>query len=156
MTIEDLPSLIAAHPLFAGLPGDVAELVAGCAHNVAFPAGHYLVVEGEPADTFFLLRRGRVALEIRAPHGPLVIESVGAGSVVGWSWLFPPYRWALDGRSLEPVGAIAVDGRCLRDKANEDPAFGYELMKRLVAVVVDRLQATRLRLIDVYGDGGTP
>ena len=153
--IEDLPGLIALHPLFAGLPADVAALVAGCAHNVAYDAGDRFAREGTPADHLYLVRRGRVALETASPHGPLLIETLEAGSVVGWSWLFPPYRWALDARAVEPVGAIAVDARCLRAKADEDPAFGYALLQRIVAVVVHRLQATRLRLLDVYGDAVT-
>ena len=153
--IEDLATIIAGHPLFTGLPGDVAALVAGCAHNVAFARDQWVLREGEAADTLYLLRRGRVALEITSPKGPLLIETLDAGSVIGWSWLFPPYRWALDARAVEPVGAIAVDARCLRDKADRDPAFGYALLQRLVGVVVDRLQATRLRLIDVYGDGAS-
>jgi CRP/FNR family transcriptional regulator, cyclic AMP receptor protein len=154
--IEDLAALVARHPLFSGVPGDVAQLVAGCAHNVAFDAGETLLVEGGAADTLYLLRRGRVALEVHAPgRGPLVIETVGPGAAVGWSWLYPPYRWHLDARAIGPVGAIAVDSECLRAKAEADPAFGYELLRRVGAVLLDRLQATRIRLLDLYGDVGT-
>ena len=125
----------------------------GCARNVVFDAGALLLAEGEPADTLYLLRRGRVALEVHSPgRGTLVIETLDAGAAVGWSWLFPPYRWHFDARAIEPVGAVAVDARCLRDKADADPAFGYELMKRVSAVLLDRLQATRLRLLDLYGN----
>jgi CRP/FNR family transcriptional regulator, cyclic AMP receptor protein len=152
---EDLAGLVGAHPLFAGLPSNVAELVSGCARNAAFHAGDTLLREGEEADTFYLLRRGRVALQLPAPKGGLVIETLEAGAAVGWSWLFPPYRWTLDAIAVEPVGAIAVDAACLRTKADADPAFGYALIKRLAGVAIDRLQATRLRLLDVYGDGTT-
>ena len=82
---------------------------------------------------------------------PLVIDRIGPGQAVGWSWMFPPYRWHFDARALEPVGAISVDAECLRAKAEADPAFGYLLMKRIAAVMLDRLQATRVRLLDVYG-----
>jgi CRP-like cAMP-binding protein len=151
--IEDLAGLVARHPLLEGLPGGIPERVAGCARNVVFDAGALLLAEGEPADTLYLLRRGRVALEVHSPgRGTLVIETLDAGAAVGWSWLFPPYRWHLDARAIGPVGAVAVDARCLRDKADADPAFGYELMKRVSAVLLDRLQATRLRLLDLYGN----
>jgi len=149
---EDIAALVAEHPLLAGLPGDTIALVAGCARNVAVATGKLLLAEGEPADTLYLLRRGRVALEVHGPgRGLLVIETIGPGHAVGWSWLFPPYRWHFDARALEPVGAIAVDATCLRAKADADPVFGYALMQRVGAVVLERLQATRLRLLDLYG-----
>jgi len=149
---EEIASLVAEHPLLAGLPGDTIAHVAGCARNVAVAEGGLLLAEGERADTLYLLRRGRVALEVQGPgRGRLVIETIGPGHAVGWSWLFPPYRWHFDARALEPVGAIAVDGACLRAKADADPVFGYALMQRVGGVVLERLQATRLRLLDVYG-----
>jgi len=151
---ESIADLVAEHPLLAGLPGDVAALVAGCARNVAIGAGDLLLSEGDEADTLYMLRRGRVALEVRRPgHGALVIETLGPGQVVGWSWLFPPYSWQFDARATEPVGALSVDAACLRAKAEADPAFGYELMKRLASVILDRLQAARVRLLDLYGEG---
>ena len=151
MTVA-VADLVARHPLLAGLPGDGVALVAGCARNVAIGAGQLLVTEGDPADTLYLLRRGTVAIEIQAPgSGRVVIETLGPGDAVGWSWMFPPYRWHFDVRAVGPVGAVAVDGACLRAKAESDPAFGYELMKRLGAVILERLQATRLRLLDLYG-----
>jgi hypothetical protein len=73
--------------------------------------------------------------------------------VIGWSWLFPPYRWHFDGRALSSVRATSFDGACLRGKCDQDPALGYELMKRFARVFSERLRGTRLRLLDVYGDG---
>ena len=151
--INDLATVVARHPLLQGLPGSVAELVTGCARNVAFAPGEVLLKEGHPADTLYLLRRGRVALEVHSPdRGALLIETLDPGASLGWSWLFPPYRWHLDARAISAVGAIAVDATCLRAKAEADPAFGYELMKRVSAVMLQRLQATRLRLVDLYGN----
>lgn len=151
---EHIAELVAEHPLLAGLPGEAVAQVAGCARNVAFAEGQLLIAEGLAADTFYLLRRGSVALEVHAPgRGALVVETLRPGQVLGWSWLFPPYRWHFDARALGPVGAIAVDGACLRTKAEADPAFGYELVRRFAAVILDRLQATRLRLLDLYGHG---
>ncbi len=148
---EDIPALVANHPLLAGLPGDMVALVAGCTCNVAVKPGEYLLREGETADTLYLLRRGRVTLEVRTPGlTPLVIETLGPGAGLGLSWLFPPYRWQFDARASEPVGAIAVNTACLRSKAEADPAFGYELMKRFASVMVARLEATQLRLLNLY------
>jgi len=150
-----LAQLVAAHPLLAGLPGDAVASVAGCAQNVAFDPGALLLAEGDPADTLYLVRRGHVAIEIHAPgRGQIVIETVGPGAAVGWSWLVPPYRWHFDARAVGAVGAIAVDGACLREKAETDPALGYSLMKRVATVLLDRLQMTRLRLLDLYGADG--
>ena len=82
-----------------------------------------------------------------------MIETIEAGEVVGWSWLFPPYRWHFDARALTPIRATAFDGACLRGKCDDDPALGYDLMSRFAQVMIERLQWTRLRLLDVYGDG---
>jgi len=151
-TPEEIAALVAHHPLLAGLPGDMAALVTGCARNVAVKPGEYLLIEGEVADTLYLLRRGRVSLEVRdSGHPPLVIETIEAGAAVGWSWLFPPYRWQFDARAIEPVGAIAVDAVSLRAKAEADPRFGYELNMRFASVIRSRLDAAQLRLLDLYG-----
>ena len=150
-----LAELVAAHPLLAGLPGDAVTNVAGCARNVAFEPGDLLLAEGDTADTLYLVRRGHVAIEVHSPgRGPIVIETVGPGAVVGWSWLVPPYRWHFDARAVEAVGAIAVDGACLRQKAETDSDLGYVLMKRVATLLLDRLQMTRLRLLDLYGADG--
>ncbi len=146
--------LLAAHEFLRGLGDEVLETVVGCAHNVAFEPGELLCVEGASADTFYLLRRGRVSLEVHAPgRGPVVIETVEPGSVVGWSWLVPPYRWTIDARAIDRVGAVAIDGACLREKAERDPAFGYALLTRVSTHLLARLQATRVRALDLYGAG---
>jgi CRP-like cAMP-binding protein len=150
---KELDTLISEYELFKGLSSDALALIAGCAQNVAFPSGHMLVEEGADATTFYLVRRGLVALEAHDPgRGPLVIETVGRGGAIGWSWLFAPYRWHFDARALEAVGAIAIDGECLRNKSEADPPFGYELMKCFAALMLERLDATRMRLLDIYGD----
>lgn len=153
--METLAELIASSPVFAGLEDDDLALIAGCAQNVGFDDGELLFREGGEADTFYLVRRGRVSFELHTPgRGGLVIDTADAGDVVGWSWLFPPYRWHYDARAAEPVRAIAFDGACLRGKCAEDTRLGYELMQRFAQVMIDRLQHTRFRLLDVYGGVG--
>jgi CRP-like cAMP-binding protein len=150
--LQTIDELIAQAPVFAGLAREHLELIAGCARNQHFEAGALLLKEGDPADTFFLIRRGAVALEIFAPsRGPLRIETLSDGDAVGWSWLFAPYRWQMDARAIAPSSLIAFDGACLREKADQDHELGYQLMKRFAATLLDALQATQLQLLDVYG-----
>jgi CRP/FNR family cyclic AMP-dependent transcriptional regulator len=139
--------------VFEGLDAAQAAQLAGCAQTAGWEQGEMLFREGDPADVFYIVRRGRVALELFVPsRGALTVETIEAGEVVGWSWLFAPYRWHFDGRAVTPVRAIVVDGACLRGKCEDDPALGYELMRRFSRVMLERLQATRLRLADLYGN----
>jgi len=148
-SIEDL---VGELPTFAGLSPAQRELIAGCGSNRVFEAGEHLAREGDAADAFFVIRHGRVALELAASaKGALMISTLGEGAVVGWSWLFPPHRWSFDARALEQVRAVAFDGACLRGKCDADHELGYVLMRRFAAVMLERLQATRLQLLDVYG-----
>ena len=141
-------------PLFAGMRPDHLELVAGCGRLARFSVGAELVREGQPADRFYVLRSGTVALQVHAPgRGDLEIQTVVPGEAVGWSWLFPPYRWRLDGVAREPVAAIEFNGACLRAKSEQDHELGYQLMSRFAGVMLQRLIATRLQLLDVYGHG---
>jgi CRP-like cAMP-binding protein len=120
--------------------------------NVVFQPGDFVFREGQAADRFYVVREGRVAVEVFVPNkGPVTIETVEGGEVLGWSWLFPPYRAHFDARALNAVRALAIDGTCLRTKLEKDPARGYELTKRFTALVVARLEATRMQLLDLYG-----
>ena len=148
-TVEDL---LARHPFFAGLGADAMRLIAGCASNVHFPEGEFIFGQGEAADRFYVIRHGRVALQLHSPaRGPLIIETMDHGEVLGWSWLVPPYRYFCDAQAVTPVSATALDGACLRGKCEADPALGYQLLKRVTAVMYQRLQSTRVRLLDLYG-----
>jgi CRP-like cAMP-binding protein len=152
--MEAIETLLRASPVFEGLEPDRLALVAGCASNVHFDQGAVLFREGDQADTFYLVRHGSIALEMFVPaRGSAVIETIEAGDVVGWSWLFPPFRWHFDARALTPLRATSFDGTCLRGKCDDDTALGYDLMTRFAQVLIERLQWTRLRLLDVYGDG---
>jgi hypothetical protein len=92
-----------------------------------------------------------VALEIFAPQRePIVVQTLEAGDVLGWSWLVPPYEWRFHARALETTLAIALDGKCLRTKCEQNHDLGYELMKRVAAVMQKRLEATLFQVLDVY------
>jgi CRP-like cAMP-binding protein len=149
---QAIDELIAGVGAFAGLDRPYLELIAGCGSTTGFDAGTYLFREGDPADNFFIVRRGRIALEVFAPgRGQTIVATLGPGELVGWSWLFPPYRWHFDGRAVERVRALAFDAACLRGKCDADHTLGYELMQRFASSMLARLQATRLQLLDVYG-----
>jgi CRP-like cAMP-binding protein len=150
--METLERILAEHPFFKGLEKPYLELLVGCASNVRFNAEEVIFREGEEANRFYLIRQGKVAVETFAPgRGPIIIQTLGEGELVGWSWLIPPYRWRFDGRAVELTRAIALDGECLRGKSEEDHNLGYALMKRVAQVMEQRLQATRLQLLDIYG-----
>lgn len=151
--MESLERILAEHRFFRNLDPHYLATIVGCASNVRFEHGQFLFREGQEANAFYLIRHGELALEIFSPsHGPVTIETLGEGDVVGWSWLIPPYRWHFDARALSLVRAIALDGKCLRTKCEADHDLGYELLKRFSTIVEERLQATRLQLIDVYAN----
>ncbi len=151
MAIETLERILREHPFFLGLSDDNVATAVGCAANVRFSAGEFLFRADTPANHLFLLREGDVRLETFAPgHGAIQIDTVEAGEMLGWSWLFPPHRWHFDGRALHAVRAISLDAVCLRRKCDDDPALGYLLAKRCAEVLTQRLEATQLRLIDFY------
>jgi CRP/FNR family transcriptional regulator, cyclic AMP receptor protein len=151
MEIETLKTLLAEHPFVRGLDSRYIDLLVSCAANVRFQPGEFIFREGGDADQFYLLRHGHAAIEIyAAERGSITVMTVGEGEVLGWSWLFPPYRWMFDAKALELTRAIALDGKCLRGKCDTDHELGYELMKRSVQVAEQRLQATRLQLLNLY------
>jgi CRP/FNR family cyclic AMP-dependent transcriptional regulator len=148
--MRTLESVVAEMSIFAGMPSEDKALIAGCASNVRFAPGELLSHEGTPANSFYFLRRGRVAVELFVPHrGGVAVEELGAGDVVGWSWLLPPYRYHFDTRAIEPVLATAFDGSCLRAKCDRDARFGYELMLRFSQIPSRRLRAARLHFANI-------
>jgi CRP/FNR family cyclic AMP-dependent transcriptional regulator len=149
--METLEPILAQHPFLKELEPRHLKTLVGCASNVRFNVGQMLFHEGEEANHFYMIRQGKVALEILAPErGPINIQTVGEGDVIGWSWLIPPYRWRLSARAVELTRAITLDGKCLRKKSEEDHDLGYELLRRFSGIMVERLEATRLQLLDVY------
>lgn len=149
--METLERILALHPFFEGLNPEYVKLLVGCASNVRFEAGAPIFRQGEEANQFYLLRQGRVAVEIYAPQSPpITVETLEKDDVLGWSWLVAPYYWRFDARAVEMTRVIALDGKCLRTKCEQNHDLGYELLKRFVQLVEQRLQSTRMQLLDVY------
>jgi CRP/FNR family cyclic AMP-dependent transcriptional regulator len=148
-TIEEL---LGENAALSPLSVEHRAFIAGCAGNKTFAAGEYVMREGEPADLFYIVREGDVALETFSPQrGAMTLETLHDGDLLGWSWLIPPYRTMFDARALGTVHTIAFDGACLRGKLEQDPALGYDLLRLFTGIIVERLQNTRLRLLDLYG-----
>lgn len=149
--MRTLETIIAAHPFFAGLDPAIAQTISGCGKQVRFEKGAYLYRQGDPADTFYVLRHGRIGLELPGPHGGIIFHTDHEGDILNAAWIVPPYRCNSDARALEASVAVALDGACLRGKCEADTALGYELMKRFVPVLVERLMDARVQALDIYG-----
>jgi len=150
---KEIEALVAEHPFFKDMPAGYRSLIAGCGRNMHFSAGQFIARTDDPANQFFAIRLGRVSIELHAPErGPMILQTLEPGDILGWSWLFPPYRWTFDARAIEDVRAIGFDGECLRSKCERDPAMGYDFMKRFAQAFMQRLQAARLQLLDLYGN----
>ena len=151
--METLEPIMTEHPFFRGFKPDHIKLLVGCASNVRFNPGEFLLRGGEEANQFFVLRQGKVAIELSAAgRKPIMIQMIEGGEILGWSWLVPPYQWRFNGRAIELTRVIAFDGKCLRTKCEEDHDLGFELLKRFTTVITKRLDAASLQLLDTYGE----
>lgn len=152
MPLSTLEPLLKEHSFFQGLKPEYIQLLVECASNIKFEAGEMIFQRGEEANRFYLIRNGKVSIEISSPgKQAITIRTLADHDVLGWSWLYPPYEWQFDSRALELTRAIALNGQCLRGKCDNDPELGYEMMKRFSFIMLQSLQATRLQLLDLYG-----
>ena len=149
--IATIEPLLASHPLFKNLDPVHINLLTGCASNVKFKASQFIFREGEEANTFYIIRHGHIIVEAFSPaYGSIGIQSCSDGDVLGWSWLVAPFHWRFDAKTTEQTRLIALDGQCLRTKCEKDHDLGYEMMKIFIDIMADRLEATRLQLLDIY------
>lgn len=149
--METLKPILQEHPFFKDLKEEYLDFIVGCASNVRFKENETILKEGDPADKFYLIREGKIAIDINiSQHRPITIQTLGKGEILGWSWLIPPHRHRFNARTVEDTRAIALDGKCLRDKCEKNHDLGYELLKRLAGVFTQRLEVTRKQLINIY------
>lgn len=143
---------LAENPIFKGLDKDYLKLIVKRASDIHFNPGDLILREGEEANQFYILLLGKVALEVafEPEREPVTIRTLGEGDVLGWSWLFPPYRWRFSAHAVTPTLAIVLDGKYLRKKCEEDHDLGYELMKRFAHIIEERLQSVRMQFPNVY------
>jgi len=153
--MNDLDTRLANHPFLAGLEPSMRDSVAACAREARFETGQTLFDEGGPAEAFYLIEHGDVGLFTASPgRRPSPFMSLHDGDLVGVSWLFPPYRWLFTARALGPVDALAVDARCLQRRCDDDPRLGHALMRLFAGLLIRRLHAARLQMLDVYAPPG--
>jgi CRP/FNR family cyclic AMP-dependent transcriptional regulator len=145
--VEPVESLIRKHPFLKDLSPHQYRLLADSAMRTQFRAGDVIFQQGDPANRFYLIQHGKVAVEAwLKDRGTITIETLVGGDVLGWSWLFPPYYWQFGACALEDTDAVFIYGTPLREECESDHELGYELIKRASAVMLERLQATRRRL----------
>jgi len=150
--IEVSAATLAAHPFLRGMSRDQLSVLAEAACDVRFPAKHRLFDDGGNATRFWLIQCGHVSLDLNVPgEGSVVTETIGMGELLGWSWLFPPFKWAFGAVAATAVEAFEFDASAVRDRCVADPALGYELNQRITEVLAKRLRATRIRLITRSG-----
>lgn len=150
--MADTGQVLVEHKFFSDLEEVFRPLVGGCAKMIIFEAGQYLFHEGDPAEWFYLIRYGRVALEVAAPgRATLTFQTIGESDVLGMFWLMPQSHWTHDARALELTRAIAINANCLRQKCERDHDLGYDLMKRFVPILLRRLESAQLQMLDIYG-----
>lgn len=154
---QDLGRIITEHPFFQGMDPDMLDALVCCAANERFVAGEHLFREGAEARKFYLIREGRVAVEVEPPvRKPIVLETLSAGEVLGWSWLVPPHRAAFAARAQTNVRVLSFDATCLLKRMEEQPELGFAILRRFVPVMAHRLSAARLQLLDLYGPAMAP
>lgn len=152
--VEPMATRVALHPFLAGMNPTQLALLSDCAIAVHFKKGQTILREGEMANRFYLIESGKVVLESGEGFGdPVVVETIGAGDLLGWSWMFPPYVWHFTARAAEPTTAIFFYGTILREYCERDHSLGYELFKRIAPIMMKRLQAARRKMLSVYAHG---
>ncbi|SCE67975.1 Cyclic nucleotide-binding domain-containing protein [Micromonospora coriariae] len=144
--------LLREHPFLAGLPREWLPRLTGYARPVVWHPGHRVFRAGQPAERFWLISGGEVALDFPVPgRGDVGIETIGAGGVLGWSWIFPPYRWQFGAVAVRRTTTLEFAAEGVRRLIESDDALARQITLRFMAVVVDRLQASRGRLLELYG-----
>jgi CRP-like cAMP-binding protein len=147
-----MDQLIAEHPFFSGLDPAFYELLSDCASLRRFASKQEIFHEGSYADHFYLILTGKVALETFVPGcGMVTIQNLEAGDALGWSWMFDPYKWHFTATTRAPTEVISFNAAALRAKAEDNRDFRDELLVRISKTLLQRLQGTRLQLIDLYG-----
>jgi CRP/FNR family cyclic AMP-dependent transcriptional regulator len=149
---SDLVAELAKHPFVRGLPPELVGRAAECIGGIeSWDEDTMVFRAGGEAGKCYLVRSGEVAIEVYSPGaGSRIVQTVSRGQVLGWSWLFEPYRWAFDARVLTPAEALVLDGAAVRTCMAENSDLGYAMMARFAGLIAARLQATRLQLLDLY------
>jgi CRP-like cAMP-binding protein len=147
-----LETIISEHYCFKGLEQNYLDMIIEKASDVSFDTGDLIFGENEKADKFYIIKEGIVALEttLAPDRDPITIQMLGEGDILGWGWLFPPYKAHFDAKAVAPTNAISMDGKFILEQCEKDHDLGYELLKRFTYVMQQRLQAVRLQNPNMY------
>lgn len=155
MSSQSIENYLSTREFFSGLDQDFIKFLSDSARERRIKKGDVLFQQGERADKFYLLRKGQVSVQVPALMGPaLEIQALGEGQMLGWSWLIPPYRWNFQARALEDSDVLEFDGSAILARCETDPKFGYELFKRFAALMSQRLDAARQKMMDAWNPPG--
>lgn len=155
MTNRPIKEYLSAEKFFSGLSPEFIGFLAGCATERQIAPDQVLFPLGEHANRFYLIRSGNICIEIPAIMGPaLKVQSLGAGQVLGWSWLIPPYKWNFQARAEVQAKLLEFDGEEVLARCEEDPKFGYELLKRFASLMSERLEAARQSMMEQWNPPG--
>jgi CRP-like cAMP-binding protein len=155
MNNQLIANYLSTHPFFSGMDESFLKFLTDCAAELSIKKGDLLFRQGKPADTFYLLREGQISIQVPALVGPnLEIQHLGDDQLLGWSWLIPPYRWNFLARAETDSNLLKFDGKAILTRCEEDPRFGYELYKRFAALMSERLDAARQRMMDQWNPPG--
>lgn len=150
-TDDTLHDILRRHPFFDGLTDDRLDRIAACTSTALFDPGQTIFREGGDADTFYIIQRGTVALEVMNPgQGKVTLQSLHEGDPLGWSWITAPFRWTFDARAIAPVTALAFDAKALQAVMDADHELAYHLLKHIIAIMAERLHAARMQMLDLY------
>jgi CRP-like cAMP-binding protein len=155
VTNPRLEEYLSTQAFFSGLSPEFIGFLARCASERQIEPGQVLFRQGERAHYFYLIRNGSIAIEIPAITGPtLTVQSLGAGQILGWSWLIPPYKWNFQARAEAPTTLLAFDGDAVLARCEEEPTFGYALLKRFASLMGERLEVARRSMMDQWNPPG--
>jgi CRP-like cAMP-binding protein len=153
--MQSIEDYLSTHSFFSGLDDSFMKFLSNSAQELQVKEGHVLFQQGKPADKFYLLRSGQISVQVPALVGPtLELQVLGEGQMLGWSWLIPPYRWNFQARALQDSDLLEFDGSAILAHCEEDPKFGYELFKRFAALMSNRLDAARQKIMDQWDPPG--
>ncbi|MDH3389111.1 MAG: cyclic nucleotide-binding domain-containing protein [Gammaproteobacteria bacterium] len=155
MSKQAIERYLSSHKFFSGLDDASMKFLLNSVTELQVKEGEVLFQQGKPADKFYLLREGQVCIQVPAIMGPtLDIQTLGKDEILGWSWLIAPYRWHFQARAQEDSNLLEFDGKSILVHCEEDPGFGYELLKRFAALMSERLDAARQNMMDQWNPPG--
>ncbi len=155
MDTQAIVEVLEGNPFFSGLNRDIQQFLAANATERKFETGDVAFAFGQSADTFYLVLDGKIAVQVAALEGPpLELQKLGQGEVLGWSWLIKPYRWNFQARAQQPSRVLEFDGLAIRSQCDKDPAFGYAVLSRFSALMSERLDSARRRMMEAWRPAG--